>query len=155
MKRTLARWTEKPRMPELKMTSMIDVIFLLLIFFVLTANFNEIEMFLRMNLSAPGKGAPAVPAAPQPEVVHIRAADGADGRMTWIIGGVSCADEEQIAAALASVNRNAAAVIHPAGTSSVEQVLDMYGLCRQAGLKQVQFAAEKKNTQVRDLTDSE
>ncbi|MBR6480362.1 MAG: biopolymer transporter ExbD, partial [Thermoguttaceae bacterium] len=64
MKRTLSRWTEKPRMPELKMTSMIDVIFLLLIFFVLTANFNEIEMFLRMNLSAPGEGAPAVPAAP-------------------------------------------------------------------------------------------
>ena len=142
-------------MPELKMTSMIDVIFLLLIFFVLTANFNEIEMFLRMNLSAPGEGAPAVPAAPQPEVVHIRAADGADGRVTWDVGGVSCADEGQIAAALAAVDRNATAVIHPAGASSVEQVLDVYGLCRQAGLKQVQFAAKKRDRQMGNSTDPE
>ena len=155
MKRTLSRWTEKAPMPELKMTSMIDVIFLLLIFFVLTANFNEIEMFLRMNLSAPGKGAPAVPAAAQPEVVHIRASDGADGRVTWSVGGVPCADEGQIAAALAAAGPDATAVIHPTDASSVEQVLDMYGLCRQAGLKRIQFAANKKNIPMRNSTESE
>lgn len=151
MKRTLARWTEKARVPELKMTPMIDVIFLLLVFFVLTANFNEIEMFLRMNLAAPGKNAAVQPEAPKGETVHIRAADGADGRLAWSVGEVVCAGREDVAAALAPLgSREVTAVIHPTDASSVEEVLDIYGLCRQAGLKRVQFAAKKGRSPARN-----
>ncbi len=146
MKRTLSRWTEKARAPELKMTPMIDVIFLLLVFFVLTANFNEIEMFLRMNLAAPGKGANvSAPVQPQPEVLHIRASEGADGRAVWSVGEVVCADEGKLVAALAGVDPRSTVVIHPIETSSVEQVLDLYGLCRRTGLNRVQFAAKRRN----------
>ena len=151
MKRTLARWTEKARTPELKMTPMIDVIFLLLVFFVLTANFNEIEMFLRMNLTAPRESAPVQSFAPKNEIVHIRAGDGDDGRVTWNIGEVVCADESEAAAALAPLaSRGVTAVIHPTDASSVEEVLDIYGLCRQAGLKRVQFAAKKGRSPARN-----
>ena len=157
MKRTLSRWTEKARVPELKMTPMIDVIFLLLVFFVLTANFNEIEMFLRMNLAAPGTGTNVpVSAQPQPEVIHIRAAEDADGRTIWSVGEVACADEGELTAALAAVDPSSTAVIHPIETSSVEQVLDLYGLCRRAGLNRVQFAAKRANAPIpsQNITES-
>ena len=39
---------------EVKMTPMIDVIFLLLIFFVCTASFRAVEEVLPTNLSLPG-----------------------------------------------------------------------------------------------------
>jgi biopolymer transport protein ExbD len=146
MKRAVARRNEKDCVPELSLTSMIDVIFLLLIFFVLTANFNEIEKFLRMNLALPGQTAVTERGALPPEpgrALHIRAEPGEGGRSVWSVEGVPCVAEEEVAEKLRAYGAaSTSAIIHPADSTSVEQVLEVYALCRESGLKKVQFAAK-------------
>ena len=143
MKRTLARWNKTAQMPELNLTSMIDVIFLLLIFFVLTANFNEIEQYLQMRFSRSGNTAAAenVPKPETGETIHIRAESGSDSRLTWSVEGVFCSGEEDLRERLGGYDPNTVtAVIHPSESSSAEQVLDLYGICSEAGLTRIQFA---------------
>ena len=144
MKRTLARWNKTAQMPELNLTSMIDVIFLLLIFFVLTANFNEIEQYLQMRFSRTGNTA-AADNIPQPETgetIHIRAESGPDGRLAWSVEGVLCSGEEDLRETLGGYDPSAvSAVIHPSESSPAEQVLDLYGICSEAGVTNIRFAA--------------
>ena len=144
MKRTLARWNKTAQMPELNLTSMIDVIFLLLIFFVLTANFNEIEQYLQMRFSRSGNTA-AAENAPEPETgetVHVRAESDSDSRLVWSVEGVLCSGEEELRERLAGYDPDTvSAVIHPSESSSAEQVLDLYGICSEAGFTKIRFAA--------------
>jgi biopolymer transport protein ExbD len=58
----------------LKMTAMIDVIFLLLTFFVLTARFQQPELHLNVTLPKPGVGT-ANPVAKGPLSIRLDAAD--------------------------------------------------------------------------------
>jgi biopolymer transport protein ExbD len=55
------------------MTSMIDVVFLLLIFFMVTATFSADEDALSAALGAEGAGTPS---ALQPQVVRVRSGEG-------------------------------------------------------------------------------
>ena len=55
------------------MTSMIDVVFLLLIFFMVTASFSAAEEQLSSTLGADGEGAPTTL---QPQVVRVADIDG-------------------------------------------------------------------------------
>ena len=57
----------------LPMTSMIDVVFLLLIFFMVTASFSADEEQLSATLGADGAGAPTTL---QPQIVRVRDFDG-------------------------------------------------------------------------------
>ena len=144
MKRTLARWNKTAQMPELNLTPMIDVIFLLLIFFVLTANFNEIEQYLQMRFSRSGNTA-AADSVPRPETgvtIHIRAESGPDSRLAWSVEGVLCSGEEELRERLGGYDPDTVlAVIHPSESSSAEQVLDHYGICSEAGLTKIRFAS--------------
>ena len=66
---------------HLPMTSMIDVVFLLLIFFMVTANFSQDEERLPAALQADGKGASTQDL--QPQVLRVRPAS--DG-VVYLIG---------------------------------------------------------------------
>lgn len=147
MKRVVSRGRE---VPELNLTSMIDVIFLLLIFFVFTTNFNEIEKFLPMNLSLPGKTnaaeRPPLPEKNEPEPLRLELLTDSEGQMAWRLDGTEYENESELTGALrlrAEQNRETRVLIDPADSASVEQVLDLYGLCRETGLTNVQFKAGK------------
>ena len=143
MKRTLARWNKTASMPELNLTPMIDVIFLLLIFFVLTANFNEIEQYLQMRFSRSGNTAAENAPSPEPgETIHIRAESGPDSRLAWSVEGVLCCGEEDLRERLGGYDPDTvSAVIHPSESSPAEQVLDLYGICSEAGFTKIRFAS--------------
>lgn len=78
------------RITGLRMTPMIDVIFLLLTFFVLTAHFREPEAFLEMNLPRAQSASAVHTAVIEPIILEIHAAPGsckvhlADGRQIQI-----------------------------------------------------------------------
>ena len=152
-----------PNRPELSMTSMIDVIFLLLIFFVFTANFNELEELLPMNLTLPGSAEQKEAKTPEEldlgEIrIHVGRTTGSNGEngdqddidsdraFRWRVNRRECAAPEELADAiqrLAAISRTVPVVITPESDVPIERVLDIYDLCRRAGLAKVQFAVNR------------
>ncbi len=145
-----ARPPHRPKKPELTMTSMIDVIFLLLIFFVCTASFQLPEEHLPLNLSRPGTLADVLAQKPEEtdfNVAKIRifAAEGG----YWQLEGNTCRslkDVEKVLRRLASIKNDLPVIIDPEGQVPVPQVIDTYDLCRTVGLSRIQFAAARTKT---------
>jgi biopolymer transport protein ExbD len=131
---------------DVKMTPMIDVIFLLLIFFVCTASFRLVEEILPTNMSLPGTVAAASPIDPQWEdldeiVVKILWRDGRPG---WQINERDLDDLDEVRGVLqgaASVQIDLPVILDVEGEVPIENVIDVYDLCRQIGLETIRFAA--------------
>lgn len=132
--------------PELNLTSMIDVIFLLLIFFVCTADFKTPEKTLPTNLSLPGAVASEV--VPQRErdlgkiVVRILVAP--NRRVSYSVDGkrvASIADVEALLESLSQIDTNTPVVVAPERDVPIERVLDVYDAARRVGLGKIKFAA--------------
>jgi biopolymer transport protein ExbD len=130
---------------EVKMTPMIDVIFLLLIFFVCTASFQAPEEVLPTNLSLPGTIAD-VQVDPQWKdleelVVRILRSD---GRTHWQVNQRDCGRLEEVRGVLVAASQVAGdlpVILNVDGDVPLEDVIDLYDLCREIGLERIQFAA--------------
>ncbi len=130
----------------MKMTPMIDVIFLLLIFFVCTASFQAVEEILPTNLILPGSIAADVPLDPELEdldeiVVKVL---WHDGRVSWQINRRDYGRLDQVRAVLAAaaqVKIDLPVILDVDPDVPLENVIDVYDLCRRIGLEKVQFAA--------------
>jgi len=138
---------------DVKMTPMIDVIFLLLIFFVCTASFEVAEEVLPTNLSLPGTVASEFEPDEQWDdldeiIVKILWRDGRPGWQIEMQGQeVSqrvCRDLEELAGALAAIARvriDLPVILYIEGDVPLEDVIDVYDLSRRIGLERIQFAA--------------
>ncbi len=138
---------------DVKMTPMIDVIFLLLIFFVCTASFRSPEQVLPTRLSLPGVVPSDVP--PDPEqldleeiVVEVlwRNVDGR-WRAQWQINDRDYGQLEEVRAVLVSVRQlksDLPVILDVEPDVPMEDVIDVYDLCREVGLERVQFAASSE-----------
>ncbi|NLX95466.1 MAG: biopolymer transporter ExbD [Rhodopirellula sp.] len=128
------------------MTPMIDVIFQLLIFFVCTASFQAAEEVLPTNLSLPGSIDSAVPIDPDLKdldeiVVKILREEGG---VRWEINGRRCtrlAEVRAVLAGVAQVKIDLPVILDVDGGVPLENVIDVYDVCRQLGLERIQFAA--------------
>jgi len=128
------------------MTPMIDVIFLLLIFFICTASFQPPEEILPTRLSLPGDIESDLPI--DPEVLDLdqivvkvlwRA-----GRAQWQINQVDYDRLAQVRAVLGEVKKvkvDLPVILDVDPPVPMENVIDVYDLCRGVGLERVQFAA--------------
>lgn len=134
---------------DVKMTPMIDVIFLLLTFFICTTSFRAAEEALPTNLLAAGTGRVELPPDPELEeleevVVRVL---WEEQRPRWEIneqklGALS--DVRVVLAPLAQVQRNLPVVLRVAGEVPLGALIDVYDLCRQLGFERIQFAAGVK-----------
>ena len=135
---------------ELRMTPMIDVIFLLLIFFVCTANFQQGEELLPTDLLLPGNSTTEKIVLPDPlrlEVIRIRLTY--DGRPHWQIEGNRCETVQEVRSLLdllASTDQTLPVIIDADAAVPMEKVIDLYDWSRLAGFEQIQFAAEKPSS---------
>lgn len=128
------------------MTPMIDVIFQLLIFFVCTASFQAPEAVLPTNLSLPGKMESPIQVDPELKdldeiVVKIR---WIENRAGWEINRRQYVRLEEVRAVLAGVAQVKAelpVILDVDGDVPMDDVIDVYDLCRQLGLQRIQFAA--------------
>lgn len=135
----------------LNFTAMIDVVFLLLLYFMLTADFAKQEDAFALDL--PGQGAADVADDPfalpeQPILVSVRSAG--DGRTDYalttdspLIGEVS--DYDSLSAALGSLRGDLLApdhemVISPEPGTRWEHTLGAYNAVTRAGFERVRFA---------------
>jgi len=131
---------------EVKMTPMIDVIFLLLIFFICTASFQAPEEILPSRLLLPGAVSSNVEVDPElqdlDELIVEVVWDG--DRPRWRINQREYDRLEDVQAVLAAAARlklDLPVILDVDPRVPMEHVIDVYDLCRQIGLERIQFAA--------------
>ena len=128
------------------MTPMIDVIFLLLVFFVCTASFQAVEQILPTHLTLPGAIESDAPVDPEledlDEIVVKLLWDGL--RPSWEINRRQYAGLGEVRAVLAAAHAlksDLPVILDVEPAVPMEHVIDAYDLCRHVGLQRVRFAA--------------
>jgi biopolymer transport protein ExbD len=131
------------------MTPMIDVVFLLLVFFLWTASFYMAEQILPSRVSALSGSATVVTDQPPPEAdfddVVIRVLWDGDGP-AWLVNEQPMRDLAAVRStlqAIADVRPDAPVILHPDGDVPLGHVIDLYDAARLEGFDQVQFAASE------------
>lgn len=131
---------------ESAMTPMIDVVFLLLVFFVWTSSFQIIEQILPSEMSAQMGTEPSQVDEPPPEqdfddvVIRI----GWNGQApNWSINDQpidSIATMKERLGAIAAVKVDAPVILHPDGLVPLGHVIQAYDVSKLAGFDKVSFA---------------
>ena len=129
------------------MTPMIDVVFLLLVFFVWTASFQTIEYVLDSQVSAAQGDNAAEPLEATPptdfeEDIVVRI-ESVGGGLAWSVNQRSAESLEDVRNRLnrlAEVDASAKVILHPDSAVTLEFVIGAFDAAQLAGFKQVAFA---------------
>ena len=129
------------------MTPMIDVVFLLLIFFICTASFQIVEELLPTNLLVQGTTVEdaSVEELPLEQIIVRGTRNGA--ATVWQVNEGIAVPREQLTPlllSLADIDRTLPVVLDVGGNVPLGEMIDVYDACRSVGLEQVQFAASAK-----------
>ena len=140
-------YTERRAPLDVKMTPMIDVVFLLLVFFVWTASFRVVEYVLPSQVSEPAAGGSASQNEPPPPeadfhdvVIRILWRQGAP---RWRVNDEEFDSLRAVRAKLEGIHtvlHEAPLTIHPDEETPLGYVIDVYDVTRQIGFEKVQFA---------------
>lgn len=143
-------YTDRRGALDVKLTPMIDVVFLLLIFFVWTSSFNIVEFALQSHVSDATAGAATEPLeSPPPEM------DFQDVvvRIVWLDGQPGWRINDEPISALAEVRRRLTAIfqasttapviIHPDPETPLNHVIAVYDIARLIGFEKVNLAADE------------
>lgn len=132
---------------DVTLTPMIDMVFLLLIFFLWTASFRLPEQHVQVdgaNLSESTAMAAQLRDIPEEEQLVLRIEE----RMPrWSVNGVSLSNLSDLRARLteiAGIQSDLPVLIHPQGTVTMEDVMDVYDVAKRAGLRELQFAVHEE-----------
>ena len=126
------------------MTPMIDVIFLLLVFFVCTANFNPLEETLPMDTTLPGSVMTDMVRLDPVSLDVVLVQIFFDREPHWQIEGNQCTslhEVQNILLLIRNVKEDIPVVIESAENVPMEHVIDVYDVCRRVELSRIQFAA--------------
>jgi biopolymer transport protein ExbD len=136
---------------ESAMTPMIDVVFLLLVFFVWTSSFQMIEQILPSQMSTQMGTETSEINAPPPEKdfddVVIRILWNGQSP-TWSINDQpidSIASMRQRLSAIASVKVDAPVILHPDGEVPLGDVIQVYDVSKLAGFEKIAFAVNPES----------
>ncbi|WP_164104263.1 biopolymer transporter ExbD [Candidatus Laterigemmans baculatus] len=134
---------------ELSLTPMIDVVFLLLVFFLWTSSFEQPEFDLPSAVAEPPAGlrdpseAPPPPEAFDEIVILVRATE---GQIALTMNGSEVPDVETLRGRLAEIvalGVQPPVIVDPEPQTPVGLAIDIYDVAREAGLDQVLFAANE------------
>jgi len=144
-------YTQRRQPLDVKMTPMIDVVFLLLVFFVWTASFQIVERVLPSAVSEVTSTQPAAADRPPPPeadfhdvVVRILWASEAP---QWLINEQPCADLTEVQQRLTTIhtaNAQTPVIIHPDSDTPLGYVIEVYDVSRRVGFDKVQFAVSQE-----------
>ena len=131
---------------EVKMTPMIDVVFLLLVFFVWTASFERPENLLATTLASAGAAVETIDVEPPPPdldqiIVNVH---WQSNRPAWTIYERelrSIAEVAQTLKAAADIDNGLPVIVVVDGPVPMGDVINVYDLSREAGFVKIQFAA--------------
>lgn len=133
------------------MTPMIDVVFLLLVFFVWTASFVVVEHILPTEMTAQLGSDPIDNVEPPPErdfddvVVRI----GWNGTApSWSMNQQPLESLQALAAkltAIAAIQSDSPVILHPDSVVPLGHVIEAYDVARTSGFNQVSFAVNPQD----------
>ena len=127
---------------------MIDVVFLLLIFFICTSNFNPLEEQLPIYLSHPGSISDIIKPAQEEEdfkFATLRIIAG-DRQIQWQMNDRVCDSLEDVEAVLhqlAEITPNLPILIEMDDAVAWEHFIHTYDLCRANGLNRVLIVGDE------------
>jgi biopolymer transport protein ExbD len=136
----------RPDGEQLMMAPLIDVVFLLLIFFLCTATLQVLEGVLPANLPAPGSP-PRQPTPKQQDLglVRLRLTQ-LEGRVRIQLNKSVCKDAAELRAKLGQLARlgDPPVVIDSDQAVMFGDVIMVYDTCKDVGLKRIAFAAPRE-----------
>lgn len=115
--------------PSLNLTPMIDIVFLLIIFFMVGTKFTELERKIALQVPQV-KDAGALTAAPEKKVVNVYR----DGRITLDRDVVSLEDLTARLAAARTQYEDLGVLVRGDADGTFQNVADVLNACRQAGV---------------------
>lgn len=132
---------------DVKMTPMIDVVFLLLIFFVCTASFQTVEEVLPSQILLSGAAASDMPLEPEEDELEdvIIALRLRDGQAQWVVNEQTFTQLNQLRELLdrlVAIQPRLPVILDVGGDVPLGQAIDLYDLCRLLGYQEIRFAAE-------------
>lgn len=121
---------------RLPLTSLIDVVFLLIIYFLVTSSYappeSDLSAALQTDRQSGGRAADL-----QPQVVHVGV--GEDGGVTFRIGERVVHDKAALTALLRQLPREGGAFLRVAGEAPVWGAAAAWQACRDAGFDKVSY----------------
>jgi biopolymer transport protein ExbD len=133
--------TQVEEIPQLNLTSMIDVLFLLIIFFVVGTEFIKAERQIELQLPQVSKNE-ALSAAPEKKVINVYR----DGQITFERQEISL---EQLAAQLSAAREKylgLGVVVRGDASVPFERVASVLSTCKQAGIQDLSISVELAQT---------
>jgi biopolymer transport protein ExbD len=124
--------TQHDEAPALNLTSMIDVLFLLIIFFMVATKFDELERNIDVAVPEVSQADDAS-SAPQPQVVTVHA----DGRLELNAEALSLEELTTRLAAESAAGRISSVVIRGDAQCPFQHVASALSACRQAGISEL------------------
>lgn len=130
---------------DLQMTSMIDVVFLLLVFFLWTSSFDEPEFDLASALSLPPVGNASTASDTTPmlfDEIVVRILQPANGSPEIQLNSSPIGTLSLLKVrlqAIAAVGAQPAVIVHPDATIAMETAIAVYDVARSAGFDRVLF----------------
>lgn len=128
MARTRNRRRRRGQLGALPLTSMIDVVFLLLVFFLVTANFAQKESKLPAALQTEGGGVRSSDL--QPQIIQISVMN---GQSIYMIGQVECSDRSSLESVLQQLPRDAGVAIKAEPDVPVQAIATALQAARNSG----------------------
>ena len=129
---------------DVAMTPMIDVVFLLLVFFVWTASFQAVEYLMPSRLSTMTGGTSETEVSPELldlEQVVVRLVND-NGQLSWLVNDEPLSDLQQVETRLsqvAAIRNDLPVIVDPDPIVSIGDVIDVYDAATVAGFENVQF----------------
>ena len=137
----MALRTQVEEIPTLNLTSMIDVLFLLIIFFVIGTEFIKAERQIELTLPQVSENE-ALSAAPEKKVINVYS----DGQITYERQEISL---EELKARLAAAHEKYLALgvlVRGDATAPFERVANVLNTCKQAGISDLAISVEIAKT---------
>jgi biopolymer transport protein ExbD len=128
--------------PTLNLTSMIDVLFLLIMFFMAGTKFTEAERNIGLNVPKVSDSG-ALTAAPEKKVVNVYQ----DGQITLDRQNVSL---DELTTRLSEARRNyrdVGVMVRGDGTGQFQRVAEVLNACKQAGIGDLAISVRINSTQ--------
>ncbi len=122
---------------ELSMTSMIDVVFLLLIFFLVTTTFIRPEKQLTSAIKVNERDSNQRPSDLEPAIVDVQSVN---GKVVYKLGAISTGDVQDLKSTLESFeDKSEGAFVRVADQVAFEHAAKAIGICRAAGFPSVSY----------------
>jgi len=135
---------------DVTMTPMIDVVFLLLVFFIWTASFQVVEMSLPSSVSSIAGTEVTPDTAPPPEDdfddVVIRIIWQGTSPM-WQMNQIQVSSLKELRdrlSTIAKIKIDSRVILHPDPSVPLGDVIDVYDSARLIGFKKIHFAASEE-----------